>query len=212
MKQTITIVAIATALLSACGGGGSSSSSDSDPADKYVGTWKGRCLPNEGVLQSADNKITNTVTTIKMSKVNANTVNTEQTHTVYANSDITCGGTAIGSVVKTGLNTNSFSAVANGITSNYGQNLITYDSSATLASGKKVEQVTYSESNLGPNANGTLSAGNIKVFAAYYSGTIFKAIVYLSDANTLILTPPNTTTAGYPTVVIEDLRYTFFRQ
>ena len=106
MKQAIAIVAIASAMLSACGGGSSSNSvnisSEADPTDKYVGTWKGPCYSSTAVTQKADGKSTNIITALKISKLTSSTANAEINLTVYSNGDTTCSGRAIGSIVKTG--------------------------------------------------------------------------------------------------------------
>jgi hypothetical protein len=217
MKQTIAIVAIATAMLSACGGGSSSNgvnvSSEADPTDKYVGTWKGSCYSTTAITQKADGKGTNILTALKISKLTSSTANAEINLTIYSNGDTTCSGKAIGSIIKTGRNENSFSADANGMVSSYGQNLFTYNASVTLASGKTVDQVIYSESKLSAISSYALSVGNLTVDSVSYGAASFKAILYFRDAKTLIFTPsPQFNTIAYPTEVLEYGALTFVKQ
>ena len=217
MKQSIAIVAIAATMLSACGGGSSSNgvniSSASDPTDKYVGTWKGPCYSSTSVKQKADGKSTNVITTLKISKLTSSTANAEINLTVYSNGDTKCSGTAIGSIIKTGRNENSFSSDANGMVSSYGQNLFTYNASVTLASGKTVDQVIYSESKLSTISSTALTVGNLTVNTVSYGAALFKAILYFSDAKTLIFTPSaQFNTIAYPTEVLEYVGLTFVKQ
>jgi len=217
MKQTIAIVAIGTAMLSACGGGSSSNgvnvSSEADPTDKYVGTWKGSCYSTTAITQKADGKGTNILTALKISKLTSSTANAEINLTIYSNGDTNCSGKAIGSIIKTGRNENSFSADANGMVSSYGQNLFTYNASVTLASGKTVDQVIYSESKLSAISSYALSVGNLSVDSVSYGAVSFKAILYFRDAKTLIFTPsPQFNTIAYPTEVPEYGALTFVKQ
>jgi hypothetical protein len=217
MKQIIAIVAIASAMLSACGGGSSSNgvniSSEADPTDKYVGTWKGPCYSSTAVTQKADGKSTNIITALKISKLTSSTANAEINLTVYSNGDTTCSGTAIGSIVKTGRNENSFSSDAKGMVSSYGQNLFTYNASVTLASGKTVDQVIFSESKLSAISSYALTVGNLIVNSVSYGAASYKAILYFRDAKTLIFTPSaQFNTIAYPTEVLEYEGLTFVKQ
>jgi hypothetical protein len=209
MKLKFAITAMATALLSACGGGGSSSGADA--IDKYIGTWKGTCDTRGDILQSVDNKTTNAVYSVNISKLSATTANVAVTTTVYGNSDTACTGTPLGSIVKTGLNTNSETSGASGITSNYGQNVWTYDANVTLAGGQKVDQFTYSESKLSANANANITAGQIKINTANFPAETGKSIAYFVDANTVVFNG-NETAAGYPTVLRQDKYSTYTKQ
>ncbi len=212
MKLKFAITVIATSLLSACGGGGGDAGpSAADAADKYIGTWKGACLPDGDVLQSSDNKTTHTIYSVNISKLTANTANAALTTTVYGNSDTTCSGTPLGSIVKTGLSTNAESSGASGITSSYGQNLWTLDANVTLAGGQKVDQITYSQSKLSTLANGTLTAGQIKLNTAVFAAVTGKSIAYFVDAKTVVLNF-NNIAAGYPTVLTQDKSNTYTKQ
>ena len=199
-------------ILSACGGGGGGSSADdSGPIDKYIGTWKGACDTRGDIYQSVDGRTTSVIDSVKFSKLTATTANVALTTTVYGNSDTACTGTPLGSIVKTGLSTNSETSGATGITSSYGQNVWTYDANVTLAGGQKVDQLTYSESKLSALSNATLTAGQIKINTANFPADTGKSIAYFVDANTVVFNG-NDTAAGYPTVLRQDKYSTYTKQ
>jgi hypothetical protein len=185
MKLKFAITATATALLSACGGGGDSSGADA--IDKYVGTWKGICDTRGDIYDTADDKTTSVIDSVKFSKLTATTANVETTTTVYASSDMTCTGTPIGIIVKTGLDTNTLALNASGISSSFGQNIWTYSNNVILAAGQKVDQINYTESKFSSADKATLTGGRVKLNTTYYGAESLKLIAYFVNANTVVL-------------------------
>jgi hypothetical protein len=199
-------------ILSACGGGGDGSSADnSGPIDKYIGTWKGACDTRGDIYQSVDGRTTSVIDSVKFSKLTATTANVALTTTVYGNSDTACTGTPLGSIVMTGLSTNSESFGASGFTSSYGQNVWSYDANVTLAAGQKVDQVSYSESKLSANANANITAGQIKFNTAVFAARSDKVIAYFVNSNTIVLNS-NTANEGYPTALDQNIYTTYTKQ
>jgi hypothetical protein len=213
MKKQFTLLAITAFILSACGGGGSTDSNQTatDAIDKYIGTWTGACDSIGEILQTADNQSTNVIHSMKFSKLSANTASTELKITVYANSDKTCEGTPIGSIVKTGLSSNSESSGASGITSNYGTNTVTYNTNVTLTTGQKVDQLTVDESKLSADSNANFTLGQIKFSSANFSAKTLKAIAYFVNSNTAVFNS-NAATDGFPTVLDQNKYTTYSKQ
>jgi hypothetical protein len=193
--QWLYMVAL-TALLAACGGGGDSANGTDTTAqliDKYVGTWKSACGPSDiKQVTSTGDLDANTRTSLTFTKLTPTTANVALTITVYGNSDTTCSGTAIGSIVKTGLTTGSESSGASGVISSFGQNVWTVAANVALAAGKKVDQISYSESKLSMlvsgSGNASITAGAIKFNANDYAAQTTKLLGFFPDAKTLEIT------------------------
>lgn len=189
--QWLYMVAL-TALLAACGGGGDSANGTDTTAqliDKYVGTWKSACGPSDiKQVTSTGDLDANTRISLTFTKLTPTTANVASTITVYGNTDTTCSGTAIGSIVKTGLSSDSESTGASGVTSSYGQNVWTVAANVTLADGKKVDQISFAESKLSALSNANITAGTIKFNSSVFAAQTTKLLGFFPDAKTLEIT------------------------
>lgn len=206
VNKLITLIAVGS-ILTGCGGGGGSSSNTVSPIDKYVGSWKNSCYQSNDIFQASDNQQAHAVDTITLAKLSDTTANIAIRTTAYAASDSTCSGSSIGSVVKTGETTGSESSGASGVTSSYGQNLLTYNAEATLSDGKKVDQFTFAQSKLS-NISAIITAGQIKLNTADFSATTVKSIIYSLSASKIVFN----SNSSYPTVLDEDGTTTFTKQ
>jgi hypothetical protein len=192
MKLQFTVIALATtmAALTACGGGGDSGSSDpnngttSDNTSSYVGAWTTACYSSSKIKDATTAANANTRETITLKRVDNSNMTASQVLTVYASTDATCTGVALGVIERSGLTGSSYSGGAAGVSASNGEIGYHYDSTITIA-GKAMGQFTQKypalTSTLPANTTITAGAGNrFTISLADFQAKTEKNIVYLS--------------------------------
>ncbi len=169
MKSTLSnspsslVIVAASIVLSACGGGGDNASPTppSSTVEAYAGTWlSDSCEQFSGVTQTlGGNPVSARLKqTLTFSKLDATTLNTKVVYTFYAGADLTCTGTPILTLTKTGDNTGNYSQSGSAAISSQGNNTATIVADVTVGT-QAAQQIRYSESSLQGSSisNGTLS-------------------------------------------------------
>lgn len=193
MKLQLTVIALATtmAALTACGGGGGgdgssdpNNGSTADNTSSYVGAWTTACYSTSKVKDATTSANANVRETITLKKVDNSNMTASQVLTVYASTDATCRGTALGIIERTGLTGGGYTASAAGVTASNGEIGYRYDSTVTIAS-KAIGQFTQKYPALTSTfpANTTITTGSGNRFTlslADFQAKTEKNIVYQS--------------------------------
>lgn len=216
IKSVLTLSLLGLAL-TGCGGSSVSSSEgnpqeNTTPAtgsiDKFIGTWERGCTTDdEDIRQSSDGATTNTRIKLLFTKLTATTANTQITITAYANSDKTCQGESIGSVVMTGLNTGAESYGKAGVTTSLGQNVFTFVDTVTLASGQKVDRITFQTARLA-SIQGNVGAGAINVNTTTFGNESLKGLALIQGTNSLVLDLDD----SFPSALTTDVFTTYMKK
>lgn len=216
IKNILTLSLLGLALTGCGGSGGSSSESNSEEntspttgaIDKFIGTWERGCTTDdEDIRQSSDGLTTNTIMKFAFSKLTDTTANTQITITAYANSDKTCKGESIGSVVMTGMNTSAETYGKTGITTSLGQNVFTFVDTITLASGQKVDRITFKTARLA-SIQGNVGAGAIKVNTNTLGNENLRGLALIQGTNSLVLDLDD----SYPSALTTDVFTTYIKK
>jgi hypothetical protein len=204
MKHDAFTIAMTTVMvtLTACGGGG-----DSTPTDfttKYVGTWKSGCYATGIVKDATTAGNANVTDTVTLTKVDGSKMTAAFVKTVFASTDTSCAGTALGTIERTGIGGGAYTAGASGIKSSNGPNQVTVDGTAKV-DVNTVDQITIDYPALIPGSTtGTTTAGRISINNADFLATKEKNIVFQSGSM-LTLGQANvittTSAAAYPTAL-----------
>lgn len=206
--STAALVAV-IATLAACGGGGG----DSTPPDfttKYVGAWKTGCYTTGIVKDASTNGNANVTDTVTLTRVDESNMTAAFVKTVYASTDTSCAGTALGTIERTGLTGGAYAAGATGIKSSNGPNKIKIDGTAKVDT-TTVEQITtdYPALTNSLSSTTTTTAGRITINLADFQAAKEKNIV-LQTGNKFTL--GQASVSAYPTALGTTSGYIYTKQ
>ncbi len=202
MKNLVLPIALAAvmATLAACGGGGGDTTpAQTDYTTKYVGTWKSGCYTTGIVKDAATAANANVTETITLTRVDGSNMTAAFVQAVFASTDTSCAGTALGTIERTGLAGGAFSAGASGIKTSNGLNKITVDGT-TKIDVNTVEQITTDYPALTNTlpSTGTTTAGRISINLADFQAVKEKNIVFQTGNK---FTLGQSSASAYPTAL-----------
>ena len=207
-STTVLVAVIAT--LAACGGGGGVDSTPPDFTTKYVGAWKTGCYTTGIVKDASTNGNANVTDTVTLTRVDESNMTAAFLKTVYASTDTSCTGTALGTIERTGLTGGAYSAGETGIKSSNGPNKIKIDGTAKIDT-TTVEQITtdYPALTNSLSSTTTTTAGRITINLADFQAAKQKNIVF-QTGNTFTL--GQSSVSAYPTALGTTNGYIFTKQ
>lgn len=195
------------ALLTACGGGSDATDTpattpaSTDYSTKYVGTWKTTCDQNSDIFNLTTNTWgVNTTQSMTLTRTSDSALRGTFTTTVYASTDTSCTGTALGTIVWNDNDT-SVSESASGISSGSGVSF-TIDGQTTLG-GKTADKITFKIGALATTNgnNSTLTAtGKFRISSADFPADTWKDLAYL-NGSTITAGDGSGTSTAYPTAL-----------
>jgi hypothetical protein len=213
MKNLALPIALAAvmATLTACGGGGGDTTpAQTDYTTKYVGTWKTGCYATGIVKDATTAGNANVTDTITLTRVDGSNMTAAFVKTVFASTDTSCTGAALGTIERTGLSGGAYSAGASGIKSSNGPNKVTIDGTAKV-DANTVEQITtdYPALTNALPSTSTTTAGRISINLANFQAAKAKNIVFQAGNK---LTLGQSDESAYPTVLGTTSGYIYTKQ
>lgn len=195
------------ALLTACGGGSDATDApattpaSTDYSTKYVGTWKSACEQNSDITDLTTNGGANATQSMTLTRTSDSALRGTLTITVYASTDTSCTGTALGTLVWSDTDTSSVSQSASGISSGSGVSF-TIDGQTTLG-GKTADKITSKIGALAPGlgSNATMSMGSkFSISTADFLAVTWKDLAYL-NGSTITAGDDSGSATAYPTAL-----------
>ncbi|MEY4447953.1 MAG: hypothetical protein RLZZ433_968 [Pseudomonadota bacterium] len=212
MKNLALPIALAAvmATLTACGGGGGDTTqAQTDLTTKYVGTWKSGCYATGIVKDATTAGNANVMDTVTLTRVDGLKMTATFVKTVFASTDTSCAGTALGTIERTGISGGAYTLGASGIKSSNGPNQVTVDGTAKV-DVNTVDQITIDYPALIPGLTiGTTTAGRISINNADFQANKEKNIVFQAGNK---LTLGQASVSAYPTVLGTTSGYIYTKQ
>lgn len=179
-----------------------------DYAAKYVGTWTSKCLESNQITDAATNALTYNEISVVFARVSDTELKVTRTVNIFASTDTTCTGTALGRIAYTGDGSGNFSQGAAGIQSSAGGKLLI--DAQTTADGKIVDKVTIIEEALAASLgnNATLTAGTVghqfKINTRAFQANTQKSLLYVDSGKIYIGNSKELADTDYPTTLYLD--------